>query len=275
MDREIIEFNIEELNLTVQTISSDKPCSWRKSHIHDAVEFVYVNSGKIAASIESERIVLSCGEILLINSNVTHRLECITHSELTYMQIQIPEYEYTAGDKCLYNFILNKKLVPYCHMSGKNELAEIFFNIKNEIREKQKCYEIYVNSYIQLLTAFMLRNGMLCLAGSNTINKLNDFIPLIDYIEKHYSQPLTLDELSDLTGYSKFALCRGFKSVTGRTVVEYINYVRLRYAKKILRENRSVTEAACKCGFSSVQYFSKIFYKYNGCTPSNYKRKLF
>lgn len=51
-----------------------------------------------------------------------------------------------------------------------------------------------------------------------------------------------------------------------------MNYVRLRHAAHLLGGEKRVTEVAFACGFSSVQYFNKIFKKYNGCTPSRYRR---
>lgn len=61
----------------------------------------------------------------------------------------------------------------------------------------------------------------------------------------------------------------------GSTLTEYVNFTRMHKAEQLLiNQNKSISEIALECGFSSPQYFNKLFRKINGVSPSYYK-KLF
>ena len=82
---------------------------------------------------------------------------------------------------------------------------------------------------------------------------------------------LTIDEIADEVGLSKYHFSREFKKVTGLTIVSYINIVRCRNAEKLLIKNEySVHDIAVKCGYENDSYFSKTFKKHMGMLPSEY-----
>ena len=70
-------------------------------------------------------------------------------------------------------------------------------------------------------------------------------------------------------------LCRFFKSYTGQTPIEYINRLRIDRACFEMTVNRmNVTDAAYECGFNELSYFSKMFKRYKGVTPGQYKQRF-
>ena len=73
--------------------------------------------------------------------------------------------------------------------------------------------------------------------------------------------------------YSATGICKTFKKATGQTLVDYINFVRLQKARALLTAGDSnIAQVAFSCGFSSVQYFNRVFKNYYACTPSVYIR---
>lgn len=95
----------------------------------------------------------------------------------------------------------------------------------------------------------------------------------ITYIRTHMDKPLSLDEIADHAGISKYHLCREFKSVTGSTIVSYINILRCSEAKRLIEKGMRVSEAAYSCGFDNLSYFSRIFQKLIGSPPSAFLKK--
>ena len=94
-----------------------------------------------------------------------------------------------------------------------------------------------------------------------------------EYIAKNYDTRITLEQLANLIDTDKYRLCHLFKKYTGGTVVEYINFVRLRRAEQLLADSdMNATEVASACGFASIQYFDKVFRKAVGCSPSVYRK---
>ncbi len=95
------------------------------------------------------------------------------------------------------------------------------------------------------------------------------------YIKENYTGKITLDNLCFLFAMNKTTLCRAFRQEYGITVLEYINSLRIREAKAMLRSGEySNTQISEKVGFGSIHYFSRMFKKSTGQTPSEYIKSV-
>lgn len=94
-----------------------------------------------------------------------------------------------------------------------------------------------------------------------------------DYIEDHYFEPLTLNMVADKVGITPAYLSSLFSQHMGVTLIDYLNEVRIDHACVYLKQNYFKTyEIAYKVGYRDEKYFSKVFHKVKGMTPSEYKR---
>ena len=92
-------------------------------------------------------------------------------------------------------------------------------------------------------------------------------------VNRRYMENLTLDDIAEELNFSIFYLSKLFKKQTGTTFTEYLTNYRVEKAKEFLAEGRmSVKEIAFATGYNSQGYFSKIFRKYTGVSPSEYKQ---
>lgn len=95
------------------------------------------------------------------------------------------------------------------------------------------------------------------------------------YIHMHYSEPLSLQRLADHFYISTYYLSHQFKQVTGFTLVEYIQRTRINNAQQSLMfSNKKITQIADECGFSCFSQFNRVFKKFNGMSPSDYKKQI-
>jgi AraC-like DNA-binding protein len=96
-----------------------------------------------------------------------------------------------------------------------------------------------------------------------------------DYVARHQSESITLEEIASALNVSKFHFCRQFKLATGLTFVEYLSRVRIEKAK-ILLHNKKLrsTEIAYEVGFQSLTHFNRIFRKLVGHSPTEYRSTL-
>ena len=93
------------------------------------------------------------------------------------------------------------------------------------------------------------------------------------YIEKNFMNPLTLDEVAEVNAMSRYHFSRIFKMKTGLPFKDYINSKRIQRAKYLMEyEDMNITEAAFAVGFNDLSYFSKVFHKLEGISPSKYKK---
>jgi AraC family transcriptional regulator of adaptative response / methylphosphotriester-DNA alkyltransferase methyltransferase len=95
---------------------------------------------------------------------------------------------------------------------------------------------------------------------------------MTQYIDKHYSEKLTLETLADICHGSPYHLHRTFKKIIGFTPVEYIQQVRINKAKNLLiNSDRSVADIAIAVGIPNTSYFITFFKKKTGYTPTQYR----
>jgi AraC-like DNA-binding protein len=93
-----------------------------------------------------------------------------------------------------------------------------------------------------------------------------------DHIDRHYTEPLTLDQLAAVGAVSKFHLVRSFSAAYGETPIRYLTRRRVERAQDLLRAaNLTVSEVCCAVGFASLGSFSARFKQLVGETPTGYR----
>lgn len=109
-------------------------------------------------------------------------------------------------------------------------------------------------------------------------HKLNNHIPyniskIMDWIKANYYRPITLHEIANEFGYNADYLSSLFKKITDHSLTYYINKTRIDISKSLISNyDVSIKEAAYSCGFTDEKYFMKTFKKFEGMTPSQYKK---
>ncbi len=95
------------------------------------------------------------------------------------------------------------------------------------------------------------------------------------FIAENYSGDITLDETSRQVDISPYYFSKLFKQETGQNFIEYLTEIRLKKAKELLGHSElSIKEICVRCGYSDPNYFSRIFKKYEGVTPSEFRERL-
>ncbi|WP_438432696.1 AraC family transcriptional regulator [Gorillibacterium sp. sgz500922] len=95
---------------------------------------------------------------------------------------------------------------------------------------------------------------------------------LLEWVKSNCHKPLSLGEIAEEFHYNADYLSSLFKKETGLTLMHYLNRSRVEISKNLLSSNNvSIKEAAYSCGFRDEKYFMKVFKKYEGLTPMQYK----
>ena len=95
------------------------------------------------------------------------------------------------------------------------------------------------------------------------------------YIRDNYKKDISLDEVSREVDISPYYFSKLFKQETGGNFIEYLTEVRLRNARELLKDSGlSIKEICAESGYSDPNYFSRIFKKYEGMTPSEFRERL-
>lgn len=98
---------------------------------------------------------------------------------------------------------------------------------------------------------------------------------IVEYVRRNFTEKISLGELAFLFGTNRTTLCRTFRAATGQTLVEYVNGLKIREAKRLMRAGgMTFTEIAETLRFDSIHYFSRVFKKTENMTPSEYIRTV-
>lgn len=253
-----------------------RPHKLSNMHYHSEFELIYVKKGCINFYINRDECKVCEGNVIFVNSNIIHRTECTENNTFNIiLQFKNP-VDSTHLLKYLSGFI-KKSRVPY-YLFGNDDsdtavLINFIENILEEKKAKGNSYKSFINGYLHLIVALMQRKKIL--PDSTEIVKreeINKFSSLFTYIDENYSNHITLHELSELMHLNEAYLCRIFKEATGSTVTEYINYVRIHKATKMLKSDKTLSEIAYECGFSSLTYFNRVFKKHRKYSASVYRK---
>ena len=93
------------------------------------------------------------------------------------------------------------------------------------------------------------------------------------FIEVNYQKDIDVNKVAELTHLTTAAFCRYFKKTTHLTFTDFLNQYRINQAKKLLLNNKNVTEACYESGFENLSHFNKTFKKVAGENPSHFKKR--
>ncbi len=253
-------------------------------HIHDEVELLRVTEGSFLFKTSEKTYYLYPGDIVFVQSRTPHYTENLEENTDTQL-ISFP-YEFFSGDTvpdtCQYlsRFLNAEKALSAVFVAGTpeaNELSACFDAIIQEKLMQKPAYELYIKSGILAIIAFLSRNNIMpdvaALLNESDVNKI---IPALDYIDSHYSSHIALKDISAVLNLNTSYFCRLFKKATGSSFIDYLNFVRIcKTEQSLVNSQKGIAEIALDEGFSSTAYFNKVFKRYKGCTPTEYKKSKY
>lgn len=237
-------------------------------HWHTQYEIIYVTRGQLNMMINGVEYAAKSGDALFVGSGLMHggtpedaEYECLVFDADEYLRRCIMLEEETAA-------IISNVFVPSpTVISGCPAVERIF----SALRGRRKGYRLIVRGGIlELFGEMAFSGGEGVPKGKRRLAALKN---ALGFIEKHYQEQISLDDIAGYGGMNKGYLCRVFREMTHKTPVEYLNYYRIECAcEQIASTDYSFTEIAIGCGFCDPSYFIKVFKKYKGVTPSEYAK---
>lgn len=161
------------------------------------------------------------------------------------------------------------------------EIYKLVMSIMQYNNEKPYGYELMVRARMCELWYIIVRafTKVTPVREIKSMRKDEQRVKLaLDYIKANYREQITLDEIAKELNICKSECCRCFKRVLGLTPIEYVVRYRIYTAAFLLDEpgqkRNDIAEIAVKVGFNNISYFNKMFKKYIGMTPSEYRQNL-
>jgi AraC-like DNA-binding protein len=248
------------------------------SHWHDTIELLYFIKGEAVIQCNATEWVAKEGDLIVINSNELHQASCLSDSADYYCIIfdtSLLQSLHVGTCEAKYiNPISQNRILFQNKVERDKEVARYIKEFVAEYETKKIGYEMAVKAIIYQLIVLLLRNHVQLALTSKEydarMRNLKRFNSILEYIENHYADKITLDELCSMAHLSRYYFCREFKNITGKPLGQYLNAIKISKAKSMLKNgDANITEVALACGFDDISYFSRLFKKYEKVSPSS------
>lgn len=254
-------------------------------HWHEEIELIYVEEGSFIFNIDINTIKASAGECIFINSEQLHSIKAINNTPALNHAIV---FDMNILGSSIYDYCQSKYIDPI--IKGAlcfPLLVSTTSTIGNKlIKEVHEIINEYQNKYVgwELSIKASLLKIISHLANMNKFIKKDTLLPSKDYklqlikkvliyISKYYSQKIYIKDLAKEANMNTQYFCRFFKSITGKTPINYINHYRIEQAAKMLQtKNIKIMEVGLNVGFENFSYFIKKFKEIKKCSPSEYRK---
>lgn len=256
-------------------------------HWHYYMEMLYSLSGSAEVVLGGTSYFMEKGDLVVINPREVHSVHSICDEVTSYIVIKFdPEVLYTTKrtvfeSKYLLPFTMAKASPQKVFKSDEIKDTEVPFLAKEILAEITKLnygFELAIRTHICRIFLWILRSwqnkGINMDAGySLREDEIKMLQKVFDYLDENYPYEITAKEVSKLCQMSYSYFSRRFKVITGKTFTEYLNYVRITEAEKLLLANdMNVTEVALKTGFSDSSYFIKQFRHFRNMSPKQFQK---
>ncbi len=246
---------------------------------HDFCELIYIDKGTLGIESEGFHGTLTGNCLLIHRAGEVHSLYCegdlapgviiigfeCSSDELD--RFSTHPTELCAGEKKLLSEILKDGMSVYAPPYDMPNTADM---------KKRESYpfgadQLLKNHLEELLICLVRRKKeegsfLDVTDGGNTVTS-----HVTQYLNEHFAEKIALDSLCFLFATNKTTLCREFRNEHGKSVLQYVNDLRIKEAKRLLRTKRyTATEIAERTGFGSLHYFSRAFKAGTGVSPQRY-----
>lgn len=237
-------------------------------HTHNYTELFFIVSGKGQFLIQDQVFPVDVNNLVIINPNVSHTEDSLNAQPLEYIVLGIDGIELAS------NVSSNSQFCILDHFESV-EISSCLRNILREMEIKNTGYEDVCQAYMEILIIRLMRNTALAVqAEPPGVSGNRQCTAVRRYIDMHFKEPLTLDQLSEEAHMNKYYLSHSFKREYGISPINYLISRRINESKYLLTEtDLSMSQIAQLLGFSSLSYFSQAFRKTQGVSPMEFRQK--
>ena len=254
------------------------------NHWHDEMELILIESGSGLIRLNKEILRVRKGDLIIVNRGVLHGIKTDLKNILYFRSIvfDLNFLSGPAGDLCQERVIslLLENQAEFTHILSPEDanyrnIHQLFDEIHTCHKEKAPYYFMKLKSLFFSFFYEMLMGNYIIPADREQNKSLASIKKILDYINLNYSQPLTAAGLASLSNYSEYYFMKLFKEYTDKTLISYINDLRIEKSRTLLlHTDSSVTEVALAVGFNNTSYFIKKFQQATGISPNKFRRNL-
>ena len=251
-------------------------------HWHNDLEINLIREGEAVFQVYQKSYRVRTGDGFLLNRNVPHSCSSPGNEHVRYSTILVrPDFLY--GDfgsdverKCFQPFLQNSA-IPCIYLTGFDENGKEILQKLNQVEEafdrKRFCYELKIKGLLCEAFAMILyghRQELTKFVPAN-LQELERLEKMLNYLNMHFTEVISLQDLADQVHLSREVCCRLFKKMTGKTITGYLEEYRVNKSFSLVQSGQySMTQITEMVGFSNPSRFASAFRKRFGCNPGEY-----
>lgn len=243
-------------------------------HYHEFCKLLLLISGRGGYMVDGQRYLLQPGDVVLVGSRCIHRPEleeCSAYERIIiYISPEFLQQSSTADCSLLQIFSAEYGHVLRLREKERKKVFALAQTLERELSDKKYGGEILSNGTLLRLLVEIGRNqrqeGALNL--SPVTPKDPRIVEWMAYLDRHLSEDLDMDTLTERFFISKYHMMRLFRKETGFTIHTYLLQRRLLAARQQIEQGMRATEACYRCGFRSYSSFTRAYSKQFGTTPT-------
>lgn len=283
---EIIQYDTIGIPLYIRTDSlSTYPDRCALCHWHEDLEFIHILKGKMYYRVNGSRVLLQENDCIMVNARQMHYGYSFQNQDCTFSCILFHPQLFSGNQALAQKYILpltGNSNLEFIHFNQQNPLHSEIAGGLDRISELKKQahpgYEMAIVGIMSLFWSRLLQTSMVTVPepADNTGTDLTLQRDMVSYVYQHYTEKITLSDIAAAGNVSKSKCCAIFKYYLQQSPIDFLNHYRLEVSCNLLKNQKlNVTQVAVACGFNHLSYYSKLFCKNYGCTPSDYRKRAF
>lgn len=252
---------------------------------HDFWELVYVDKGRVAVTSDAEEIALGQGELIFHCPNEFHSIRALDSSPNFFVISFVcdsPAMQYFEK----YHTSLDNTLKPFISSIVKESerTYEIFKNdpsLKKLVKKEsaplggEQLIKTYLEQLLIFLTRRITKKGEIGVFPTKETMENHLVTAIKELLEKKAEESLRVSDICLALGYSKSYLSKIFREQTGETIAHHALSVKIDRARQMIRETEmNFSQISDALSFDNPQYFSRVFKRMTGMTPTEFKQSL-
>lgn len=236
-------------------------------HSHNYTELFYIVGGDGQFQISDQAFPVRANQLIVVNPNIVHTELSYQSRPLRYIVIGIEGLEITIsgtgeGRYCVYS------------LDEGNDVLSCMRKILEEMHEQKAGFETVCQAYMDIIITKLMRKADVSLTQvPSRFSGNRQCASIKHYIDHHFKENISLDQLAEMAGINKCYLGHAFKREYGISPINHLIACRIRESKRLLAEtDLTLRQIASIVGFSSSSYFSQAFRKSEGSSPIDYRK---
>ena len=252
---------------------------------HDFWEMVYIDEGRVKIKRDGESLVLEQGEIVFHRPNEFHSIKALDSSP-TFFVMSFVCHSPLVGYLEKYHTVLSQRLCGFIASIIKEAESTYVIHkndptLKKLIKKEdppiggEQLIKTYLEQFLILLIRSIAKKEAPRVFPSKESMENHLVSAAKRFLEEKAEEPFRVNDLCAALGYSKSYLSKLFREQTGETIKGFAIRQKIKLAKRLIREgNLNFAQISDKLSFDNPQYFSRVFKRVTGLTPTEFKSSL-